>query len=201
MTLPLSAQATPATADPSTPLETRSVLNLGCGRKHMPDAVNVDAVPSVGPDVVHDLNQRPWPFPGGRFTEVHMYDVIEHLDDVVKTMEEIHRVCRHHAVVHITVPHFSSANAFTDPTHRHYFASRTFHYVTGEHDFSFYTQARFSRRASEIVFRPSLLNKLVWRLARRYPDRYERRWAWIFPAWFLYFELEVLKPGTSSSDV
>jgi SAM-dependent methyltransferase len=179
----------------------KTVLNLGCGRKHMAGAVNVDAVASTAPDVVHDLNQRPWPLADGRFSEVHAYDVIEHLDDVVKTMEEIHRVCRHHAVVHITVPHFSSANAFTDPTHRHYFGSRTFHYVTGEHDFSFYTEARFSRRASEIIFHPSLQNKLVRRLAKRFPDVYERQWAWIFPAWFLYFELEVLKPGAADSDV
>lgn len=30
-------------------------------------------------------------------------------------------------------------------------------------------------------------------LARRQPEWYERRMAWIFPAWFLYFELEALK--------
>jgi predicted SAM-dependent methyltransferase len=179
----------------------KTVLNLGCGRKHIAGAVNVDAVASTEPDVVHDLNRRPWPLADDRFSEVHAYDVIEHLDDVVKTMEEIHRVCRDHAVVRITVPHFSSANAYTDPTHRHYFGSRTFHYVTGEHDFSFYTQARFARRASEIIFHPSLQNKLVRRLAKRYPDAYERQWAWIFPAWFLYFELEVLKPGAAESDV
>src|ERR1700716_3651812 len=133
-------------------VDMRSVLNLGCGNKHIAGAVNVDAVASTEPDVVHDLNQRPWPLPDAQFSEVHAYDVIEHLDDVVKTMEEIHRVCRNGAVVLITVPHFSSANAFTDPTHRHYFGSRTFHYVTGEHDFSFYTQARFTRRVSDIVF-------------------------------------------------
>ena len=181
-------------------VDMRSVLNLGCGNKHIAGAVNVDAVASTGPDVVHDLNQRPWPLPDDRFSEVHAYDVIEHLDDVVKTMEEIHRVCRHRAIVRITVPHFSSANTFTDPTHRHQFSSRSFHYVTGEHDFSFYTQSRFSRRASAIVFQPSVLNSMVWRLAKRYPDAYEHRWAWIFPAWFLSFELEVLKPGASHSE-
>jgi SAM-dependent methyltransferase len=196
--------ATPQSVTPSPPeaaLGQRMALNLGCGRKHRRDAINVDVVASEGADVVHDLNRLPWPFPDGRFSEVHAYDVIEHLDDVVKTMEEIHRVCRHGAVVHITVPHFSSANAYTDPTHRHYFASRSFHYVTGEHDFSFYTQARFVRRASEIVFQPTLMNKAVRRLARRYPEGYEHRWAWIFPAWFLYFELEVSKPPAPGSGI
>jgi len=180
-------------------LMTRSVLNLGCGRKHLPNAVNLDITPDTNPDVVHDLNRRPWPFPDGRFDEVHAYDVFEHLEDVIGTMEEVHRICRPGAVVRITVPHFSCANAFTDPTHRHYFGWFSFHYVTGEHQFSFYTRSRFRRRTSSITFYPSLINRLVGRLANRSPEGYERRWAWMFPAWFLYFELEVVK-GPSAAE-
>ncbi len=169
------------------------MLNLGSGRKHVAAAVNVDLVADTGPDVVHDLNRRPWPLPADHFAEVLAFDVVEHLDDVIATLEEVHRVSRPGAVVRITVPHFSCANAFTDPTHRHYFGWFSLHYVTGEHDFSFYTRARFRRLTSRLVFHPSPLNKVVHRLANRYPARYERRWAWMFPAWFLYFELEVLK--------
>jgi len=173
-------------------------LCLGSGRKPEPDAVNVDIAADTSPDVVHDLDERPWPLPSDHFDEVLAYDVIEHLDDVIATLEEVHRVCRDGAVVRITVPHFSSANAFTDPTHRHYFGWVSLHYVTGEHDFAFYTRARFRRRASSIVFQPTLVNRIVLRLANRFPERYERRWAWIFPAWFLYFELEVVKGGTDA---
>ena len=43
------------------------------------------------------------------------------------------------------------------------------------------------------MFYPTLVNKLTWRIANRYPEAYERRWAWIFPAWFLSIDLEVLK--------
>ena len=39
------------------------------------------------------------------------------------------------------------------------------------------------------------VNKLIGRLANRFPVRYERRWTWLFLAWFLYFELEVVKEG------
>jgi hypothetical protein len=35
-------------------------------------------------------------------------------------MEEIHRVCRPGAIVQLRTPHFSSALAYSDPTHRHY---------------------------------------------------------------------------------
>jgi len=169
------------------------VLHLGCGRKRIDGAVNVDVAKVVAPDVVHDLDQRPWPFRDDEFGEVLAYDVIEHLQDVVATLEEIHRVAREGAIVRITVPHFSSANAYTDPTHRHQFGWSSFHYFTGERDFAFATSARFHRRATRIVFAPTLSNRLVHRLANRYPDAYERRWAWVFPAWFLYVELGVLK--------
>jgi hypothetical protein len=91
------------------------------------------------------------------------------------------------------VPHFSCSNAFTDPTHRHYFGRFSFDYVTDGHELSFYSRARFVERTCRIIFHPTLLNKLVWRLANRYPAEYERRWAWIFPAWFLSVELEVIK--------
>jgi SAM-dependent methyltransferase len=169
------------------------VLNLGCGAKKMAGALNVDSQKSIGPDVVIDLNARPWPLPSGQFREIHAYDVIEHLDDVVASLEEIHRVGRPGAVVHLTVPHFSSANAFTDPTHKHYFGEQSFHYLTGEHEHGHYTQVRFRRLETKLVFYPTLLNKVVHRLANARPVAYERRWAWMFPAWFLFARLEVMK--------
>lgn len=172
---------------------TPDTLHLGCGLKKFPNAVNVDHVASTNPDVVHDLNVCPWPFREGQFAAVHAYDVLEHLGDLVSVVSEIHRVSRDGALVHITVPHFSSANAFTDPTHRHHFGVRSFDYFTDGNPLSFYSKARFKARRRELVFHPTLVNKIVWRLARRFPEEYERRWAWIFPAWFLGFELEVVK--------
>src|SRR5690348_926956 len=94
----------------------KRILNIGCGAKKISDALNVDISASVNPDLVLNLNQRPWPLPDDQFDVVIANDVIEHLDDVIGTMEEIHRVSRKAAVVKVTVPHFSSSNAFTDPT-------------------------------------------------------------------------------------
>ena len=173
--------------------DARRVLNLGCGRKRVEGAVNVDAVESVAPDVLCDLNRRPWPFPADHFDEVLAYDVVEHLEDVMRTFEEVHRVARDGAVVRVTVPHFSSGNAYVDPTHRHFFGYQTLDYLTDAGEFSFYTRARFRIRHRQIIFWPTLVNKVVWRLANRYPVWYELRWAWVFPALFLTFELEVVK--------
>jgi hypothetical protein len=174
-------------------LLTRRVLHLGSGMKYSSDAINVDLVEVTYPDVIHNLDVSPWPLPDRHFREVWAYDVIEHLTDVVRTMDEIHRVCVNGAVVKITVPHFSCSNAFTDPTHRHYFGRFSFDCFTGENDLGFYSQARFRCITSQIIFRGGICNKLIRRLANRYPAWYESRWTWVFPAWFLYFELEVIK--------
>jgi SAM-dependent methyltransferase len=171
----------------------RGILHLGSGTKYRPDAVNVDLTSDTNPDVVHDLNVRPWPFETSVFDEVHAHDVIEHLDDVLKTLEEIHRVSRPGAMVYLTVPHFSSDGAFTDPTHRKYFGATTFDYFTEGHPNSFYTRVRFRIVERQIVFRPTFVNKVVHRLASRFPVVWEQRWAWIFPAWFLAVRLQVLK--------
>lgn len=170
-----------------------TILNLGCGRKRKQGAVNLDCTVDTNPDVVHDLNTYPWPFEGCTFKEIWAYDVLEHLEDLTKCLEEIHRIGNAGARVYITVPHFSCANAFRDPTHRHFFSYFTLDYFTAEHPLSFYSKCRFRRAKAQLVFCTSLVNKIVWRVANRFPAAYENRWAWIFPAWFLSFELEVLK--------
>lgn len=175
-----------------------AVLNLGCGLKHREGAVNLDRTPLTAPDVVHDLDRRPWPFPDNRFQRVFAFDVIEHLENVVATMEELHRICRDGARIEITVPHFSSANAFTDPTHRHFFSRFSFDYFDGSHQFGFYSAARFKVVRSNLIFTGGIVNRIVGRLANRNPRAYEARWAWVFPAWFISIELEVVKPPASS---
>ena len=130
------------------------ILNLGSGRRKIGGAVNVDISDQVDADVVHDLSVMPWPLPSDTFREVHAQDVVEHLSDTVRVMEEIYRVCRNGARVHITVPHFSSANAYTDPTHRRLFSYFSFDYFDADHAFGFYSAARFKRTRAQIVFYP-----------------------------------------------
>jgi hypothetical protein len=149
-------------------------------------------VASVNPDIVHDIDNFSWPFGENQFKEIRANNIIEHCSDVVSTMAKIHRICQNGAVVRITTPHLSSANCSTDPTHRYHFSYFSFHYFTGAHDFDD-TEKRFRRRQAQILFHPTLVNKVIWRVANRNPQSYEQRWAWLFPAWFLNFELEVIK--------
>ena len=170
------------------------VLNLGAGLdRSIPGAVTVDLVAKTKPDVVHDLDVYPWPFETDSFDQVVCREVIEHLADVIKAMEEMHRITRAGGIVHIVTPHYSCSNSYTDPTHRRHLSYFSFDYFTDENQWGFYSEARFRMKRREIQFYGRYKNAPQKWLANRYPRLYEERFAWMFPAWYLVFDLEVIK--------
>jgi SAM-dependent methyltransferase len=106
--------------------EERRKLNLGCGTDLKPGWVNQDLVDMPGVDVVHDLTRFPWPFEEGEFDDLVMINVLEHLPETVRTMEEIHRIMKPDGRVTIRVPYWNSPDAISDPTHRKAFNEQSF---------------------------------------------------------------------------
>lgn len=100
-------------------------LNLGCGVDTRLDCVNLDWKAYPGVDVVHDLRRR-LPFADESFDEILAFDIIEHVGEYNRLLREIHRVLAPGGSVLIRVPHFTSRNNFSDPTHRHQFSARLF---------------------------------------------------------------------------
>jgi SAM-dependent methyltransferase len=168
-------------------------LNLGCGRDRRDGCLNVDARAEVAPDLVWDLDQRPYPLPRHSFEHIQALDVIEHLESIKGFLEEVHELLVPEGTIEITTPHYSCANSFTDPTHRHHLGYFSLDYFTAGHQWNFYTAARFEIVERLLVFRHGLGDRLLARFANRHPELYERRLAWIFPAWFLIFKLRAVK--------
>lgn len=175
-------------------------LNLGSGSQApVPNVIRADRISSVRPDVICDLDKYPWPFHDDSFERIICTDILEHLHDLAAAMSEIHRIGRAGCVVEIATPHFSCRNAFTDPTHRHFLGIRSFDYFieNGSHqDFSkwrYYTSPKYEKMNWNLEFEKTFVNRFVARFAKRYPDYWESRLAWIFPAWFMTFELRVVK--------
>lgn len=197
--VPGRMQSPPSVAVPvARQMGARRILDLGCGKaKAHPDAVTVDISPDAQPDIVHDLDVTPWPLESGQFDQIHMIHVVEHLDNIVKAMEEVHRVARPGARVHILTPHYSSTNSYTDPTHRHHLGLRSFNYFTGEAQFDFYTRARFRTVRKELEFNDWPFAFVMRFIARRWPTYYEERLCWLHPALQMHVELEVVKDATS----
>jgi SAM-dependent methyltransferase len=171
------------------------ILSVGCGQiPAAPDLVRLDKSEKVEPDVVWDLERFPYPFADSSFSEIHCFDVIEHLNDISKTLEEFYRILQPQGTVKLTTPHFSCANSFIDPTHKYHLSYFSFDYFCKGHKLAYYSSAKYQVRSRHIQFQGGRFSRsLVSRLANRFPFTYEQRWAWIFPAWYLYFELEAVK--------
>jgi SAM-dependent methyltransferase len=170
------------------------VLDIGAGRAdRYPGALRLDIARGTDPHLVVDLERGGLPFRDSAFATVAAHDVVEHVADLVALVAEVHRVLRPGGLFLVSTPHFSSANAWTDPTHRRALGARSFDYFGEDHELAYYSRARFRVRRRQIVFHGGPLDRVASLLARRWPDWYERRLAWIVPAWFLYFELEAVK--------
>lgn len=170
------------------------ILDIGCGKRKTPGAIGVDKRMTPATDVVCDLDERFYPFRDNTFERVHITDVLEHVEDIVSCLEEVHRISRDGAEVLIRVPHFSSTQAFGDITHRHFFSSQSFDYFTGECEaLDFYTGARFEKLSLKINFWK------LWRLtgfsvfANLFPVFYEKYLPFIFTAMNIEVRLRVVK--------
>ena len=172
------------------------ILHLGAGQRKIRGAFTVDINPRTNPSLTWDLNQLPYPLPDDQFDVIVCHHVLEHLDNVLGVMEEIHRVGRAGARVFIRTPHFSSWQFYTDPTHRHPFTSRSFDYFipgTALHAYD-YSLARFKKHRVALDVTPrDPLSNLLTALINRNLSFYEEHFAFLLPRDELYFDLEVVK--------
>jgi len=105
-------------------------LNLGCGVRPMPGAVNHDRVRHAGyVDVAHDLDILPWPWADEEFDRVYALDVMEHLKlDVQQWLDECWRILKPGGLLALRVAGWKSPNSWRDPTHRRVFDVQSFDY-------------------------------------------------------------------------
>lgn len=120
------------------------VLDLGCGSNKRAGAIGLDCRPEKGVDVVCDL-EHPLPLADGVADEVHAHHVLEHVRNLVQLMEEIYRVCRPGAVVHVSGPYYTSRGAFRDPTHVRFLTEDLFQYFEVPTDYGIRTNFRIER--------------------------------------------------------
>ena len=167
------------------------ILDVGCGGAKHPGAIGIDMREQEGVDIVHDLNKPPWPFEKDTFDLIYCISVIEHLDNVVKTMEELHRIGKNGAVIVIDTSHFAHPNSYRDPTHKWHFTLGTFDYFTGEVAYPKYSKLKFKMLKKEFRFRKKYcLGKLY---AFFSTVRYEKYYCHKSPPHSIYFEIEIVK--------
>ncbi len=90
-------------------------LNLGCGERKKEGYINVDWKSGLSPEVVHDLNVVPYPFPDNFADLIEADHILEHLDKTFFIMREFHRILKPGGLLKVKVPHFS--RGFTHSEH------------------------------------------------------------------------------------
>jgi len=117
------------------------ILDIGCGHRKAPNSICVDIRRTRGADIIAEVC-RP-PFKDESIDEIICSEVLEHVDDLVKATEEVHRVLKPGGKVMIKVPHVKSLDTFRDPTHKNFFTIATMDYFTDASSYSYYSKAKF----------------------------------------------------------
>ena len=102
-------------------------LDLDEGRKH-PESLRLEPCPGRQTDLLADL-EAGLPLGDGVADEVYAGHALAHTADFVEAMEELWRVCKPGALVHVRLPHATSVWAASrDPRHQRLYTIETFEY-------------------------------------------------------------------------
>jgi predicted SAM-dependent methyltransferase len=183
-------------------LGSQKILDLGCGNRKRAGAIGIDKNPATCADIVHDLNTFPYPFEESTFDAVYVDNVLEHLEDVIAVMEELHRITKPGGIVKVIVPYFRAKWAFIDPTHRHFFTIDSFSYFDPSHvHHKLYNYSKATFTVERIAFNEDITHNGILRLlvgpvkflANAWPTAYETMLSHLFPLDTLSFYLKVIK--------
>lgn len=175
------------------------VLNLGCGQDYLQNAVNLDINEKSKADVIHDLNIFPYPFEDNSFDLVIARSILEHLSNIPKVMEEIHRILKSGGRVIIQVPYFRSLDAFTDPTHKAFFAYHSLDYfIAGKKlsEYHYSADAKFKLIGIWLGWPGpgrNPIRRFLKKMANTFPDFYEKYISLFMPFKIITYELEAIK--------
>ena len=172
-------------------------LNLGCGTDIKKGYVNLDRAELEGVDVVHDLDKFPYPFKDNEFEEIYCKHVLEHVDDLLRVMEELTRISKPGARIQVIAPYFAGQGAYNDPTHKKFFTYKTFDYLSPGGYYSKAVLKTINKRIFFFSSRDFMKSKLYSRLPNFLinlkPMLYQRYLCWILPAAEIHYLLEVVK--------
>lgn len=183
-------------------------IDIGAGPRPRPGFYALDRLELDGVDIVADLNQPLDLLPDNCADEVFSSHTLEHVEQLLPLLAEIHRITRPGGLVEIVVPHFSNPYAYSDPTHVRFFGLYTMSYFVEPakqlHPWkvpAFYSRTRFEMESVRIAFyRFNLFDRLFVPILRFLVNRsawsqnfYELRLSRLFPAAEIRFRLRASK--------
>jgi SAM-dependent methyltransferase len=133
-------------------------LDVGSGGRHLPGYVSLDKDRATAPNVLHDIEVVPWPFPDNSFDEVRAHHIFEHIHTEAKTrtMYEAWRILKPGGVLDFEVPAFPSPESVQDPGHLSFWHANSLMYYEDGNRF----RNAYASRCSEPVPRFKIRSKL-----------------------------------------
>ena len=170
-----------------------NTIDIGCGPNKRPGALGLDIHPYPGVDVVADLNEVPWPLEADRFDRIVCSHLVEHVAEPTGFFREVHRIAKNGALVHVTTPHFSSIDSWTDPTHRWHLATIWYQELLPGSYLAEQTGA-FELVSSSLTFGKSLRSLIPRAMIRLVGvSVWEKNYAFVYPARNVETVLRVIK--------
>ena len=118
------------------------IINLGAGKKLLPEAINVDVMDYPGVDIIADLSIFPWPWPDECVNGVCASHILEHFQDQKQFIEECLRILKPGGFLRIVAPHSSCVTNTGCLGHYRTYSYSTFHDYLSKPFYMFKT-ARF----------------------------------------------------------
>jgi ubiquinone/menaquinone biosynthesis C-methylase UbiE len=172
-------------------------IDLGSGSRPREGFYALDHLELEGVDIVADLNRPLELLPDNCAEHVFSSHALEHVQNLLPLLSEIHRITQPGGLIELVVPHFSNPYYYSDPTHVRFFGLYTMNYFVDTDKQpdawrvpAFYSKTRFEIESVELSFyRTNLFDRLFVPLLRCFVNRsartqnfYERRLCWIVPA-------------------
>lgn len=158
-------------------------INVGCGNDKKEGYLNIDSEASAKPDKKVNLDKYPWPFKANSCDEFYCSHVLEHLQEPVKAINEMHRILKKGGELVVIAPFYASPGAFYDLTHKHFFGYRSFDSFCDGRAYNYMSKgAKFSYKKRRLVFAKTHQLIGVSLFANAFPKIYEDFFAGVFPA-------------------
>src|SRR5262245_48791373 len=185
-------------------------IDLGSGPRPRAGCYALDHLALEGIDIVADLNRPLELLPDDCAEYIYSSNVLEHVNDLLPLLAELHRITRPGGLIEIIVPHFSNPYYYSDPTHVRFFGLYTMNYFVDTEKQpqawrvpAFYSATRFEMESVRLLFyRTNLFDRLFVPFLRylvnhsaRTQNFYERRLCWILPASEVRYLMRACKPG------
>ena len=135
-------------------------MPFGCGKDIRKGWINADIQTGQGIDYSFDFEKFPYPFKNNEFDYILIDNVLEHMIHPLLVINELYRISKNKAIIHIVVPYFNCAGAYNDVTHYHYFNRRTFENIfQPNRSYKLDKDCRF--KIMSLKLEPTLIGKII----------------------------------------